>query len=84
MPATPPAEWLRLIVANAEALRAAGVTRVKLSGAEFEIAPPPPPEMVVRVETEAESFENPLDDPATFGGRLPGFPRRHRNGEGDA
>ncbi len=81
MAGTSPAEWLRLIVANAEALRSAGVRRVKLSGAEFEIAAPEP--QVVRIDAEETDYGDPLDDPATFGGKLPGFPRRHRR-ESDA
>lgn len=84
MPATTPAEWLRLVAESAPALRAAGVTRLKLAGCEIEISPSEP--AVVRIEREEPTYGDPLDDPATFGlsaGRLPGYPRRHRE-ESDA
>lgn len=74
-----PAEWLRLITEHAKALREAGVTRLKLSGCELELSKEEP--MVVRIESEERTFEDPLDDPATFGGRMPGFRRRRDEGE---
>ena len=63
-------------------MRTAGVRRIKLSGAEVEIAAPEPETVVVKVEASTESYGDPLSDPRTFGTeQLPGFPRRHRESD---
>jgi hypothetical protein len=73
-----PAELLELIIKSAPKLRDAGVVgRVELAGvASFEIAPPAP-ELPDDADVAGEELDV-LDDPDTFGGRVP---RRSRRGE---
>ena len=65
-----PAVWFEAIVKYADAMRAAGVTHVKLEGCEISFAAVPPPAVVVDPEPG-----DALSDPVTYGGRVPGYPR---------
>lgn len=67
-----PAEWIALLVENAQALRASGVTRIQLGDCVVELSP---------FDSRSRNDDIPaalsaLDDPATWGGRVPGYPRR--------
>ena len=74
-----PADLLDVVIDKARKLREAGVLRVRIEGLAFDLAPPP--QILVEDEAgdeELEEFEdpNPLNDPTTFGGQVPGFKRR--------
>lgn len=68
-----PQVWFELLVRHADALRRAGVVRIRLGAAEVDFAP--------RYEGSPASapvsseHPDPLLDPATFGGRVPVYPR---------
>lgn len=71
-----PADWLTLIEARAPGLRAAGVQSVTLEGATIKLAPYVGESVAtgeVVVPVEEPDLTNPLDDPMTFGGILPGY-----------
>ena len=70
-----PADWIRLLRANAEPLRRAGVTRIKFDGLEVELAPPEP-HLPAPTLLDIEDTSDPLNDPATYGGAVPKFKRR--------
>ena len=65
------ADWIDIIIRRAEDLRAAGITHLKVGDCEaaiglgqpdfeFEVDEEPPP-----------ASGDPLDDPMTYGGRIP-------------
>jgi len=81
-PRVTPDEWFRLVELHAPTLREVGVLSIRLEGCEVQLAPNPagprpqfpgmddarpkdPPPQAVEL--------NALDDPETFGGRLPGY-----------
>lgn len=77
---TTPAEWVQILVSNAEALRKSGVLSFSVDGCEVILAP-----HTTEFSSEAneEDFEDddPLDDPSTFGNRTgdaPGYNRDKR------
>lgn len=66
------AEWLAMVAEHAAALRGAGVLEMRLpDGGVIRFAPQAEPE--ARAKSQPRDLLNPLDDPATFGGRLPGY-----------
>lgn len=69
-----PAEWLDLLIDRAPALRASGVLEVELDGCAVKLAPHVADEHGEEAGEGAWS-PDPLKDPATFGGVLPGFDR---------
>lgn len=76
---TDPAQLLDVVIAKARQLREAGVLRVRLEGLSFDLAAKEP--IVLEAgEGEEEIDEaddaDPFNDPATYGGRVPGFKRR--------
>lgn len=77
-----PQEWLALIAARAPDLRSAGVLSVEIDGtrASFRLAPDAPippvaeaPDQPAAIEQPTYQELNPLDDPDTFGGAVPGY-----------
>lgn len=79
-----PADWFTLIEDRAPRLRAAGVRSIELDGVTIELRPvsswaePPPGTVSTAPPSALESkpgkdLTNPLEDPDTFGGELPGF-----------
>ena len=82
---TDPKDWIALIESKADALRRVGVSKFELSGdgCRVELHPADPPTVggdKAREETEVDGMD-PLNDPATFGGNLPGYVRLHRREE---
>ena len=82
-----PDELMRLVLAHAAELRAAGVRRLRLGTCEVELAPPEGSEAIgpATVGTGLVETVSPLDDPVTFGvdprrqdGRPPEYPARRR------
>ena len=75
-----PADWLALIVAQAPALREAGVLDLMLHGVSIRLAPHEPPPAASTARERVEEPANALDDELTYGRRpgsgVPGFPRR--------
>jgi hypothetical protein len=73
-------EMLDTIIAKAPQARHAGIRRVHVEGLlSFDLAPTEPPAAQdddERDEEESESAD-PFEDAATYGGRVPGFRRRH-------
>lgn len=74
---------MTLLIERAPALRAAGVTSLQLgdvrvsfaaAGGELEAAAPAPAGKGANLEESAE-HPDPLEDPATFGGAVPRFPK---------
>jgi hypothetical protein len=74
-----PAELIELIIESAPKLRDAGVVgRVELTGvASFELAAPAPPDLADDDDVAGDELDV-LDDPDTYGGRVP---RRSRRGD---
>ena len=78
-----PAALLDLLISNAAALHAAGITSLTLDGLSVTLtappSPPPPPRAKGKADDEpapGQSYVDPLNDPSTYpGGRLPGFTR---------
>lgn len=67
---------IELLLDKAGALREAGVRRLEVPGAfSADLDKPDEPEMLVEEEAQQE-YTDPLDDPSTFGGFVPGI-RRH-------
>lgn len=81
------AELLTLIEARAPGLRAAGVLGFEVEGAKVQLAPyaGDAATSVQSTAAEPEPTADPLDDPATFGGVLPGYriPGERDQPEGD-
>ena len=74
------AQLLDVVIAKAQKLRDAGVLRVRLEGLAFDLAPPEP---TVDADDDGEQLDeigdaDPFKDPATYGGRVPGFRRREQ------
>lgn len=71
------AETLSILRDMAPALRAAGVRRFKIGDVEADLAPPDPPAPErTRNDERTIEYDDPLDDPSTFGGgKVPGFER---------
>lgn len=72
-------QLLDLAIAKAPDLRAAGVLHVQLDGLAFALAPQEQP--VVEDDDDdkrptEQDVMDPLDDPATFGGPVPGYRRQ--------
>lgn len=67
-------EWIKLLIDNAEQLRAAGVQHVTAGDCSAEIAPMP--SALPEKGDEDDEDGDPLKDPATFGGLLPVIRRR--------
>ena len=72
-------EVLEALEDKAKTLRDAGVRRLRIDGLEVELAPAEPAIVVAGPPERAELLD-PLDDPDTFGGRMPSF-RRLRDEE---
>lgn len=72
--ATEVAELLDLLVERAPALRAAGVHRVELDAMNFDLLPQLPEHGEAAGDKPQEHLD-PMNDPATFGGAVPMFPR---------
>lgn len=72
------AQLLDMVIAKARQLREAGVLRVQLDGLSFELAPAGAPHMDDEELDEPEDTDDPdpFNDPATYGGMVPGLPRR--------
>lgn len=69
-----PAAWLTAVVEFAPRLRAAGVRNVTLpDGGTISLAPPDAPPSPAPSPAPAPELFDPLNDPATFGGKLPGY-----------
>jgi hypothetical protein len=68
---------LRVLVQEAPALIAAGVTSLRVGDIEATLAPPPAkPENLPKARAPARQHIDPLRDPSTYpGGRVPGFTR---------
>lgn len=74
---TTPAEWVQILVSNAEALRKSGVLSFSVDGCEVILAPHSAQFSSEAAEEEYED-DDPLDDPSTFGnrtGKAPGYTR---------
>lgn len=67
--------WIDLIIARAPALRAAGVTSLAFDGgASILLLPEPPPAVDLGPPPRIEDpILDAMNDPATFGGVLPGY-----------
>lgn len=66
--------WIDLIIARAPALREAGVSTITFEGgATLSLAPPPPPSLDLGPTRGEPIILDPMEDPATFGGVLPGY-----------
>jgi hypothetical protein len=71
------AQLLDVVIAKARQLREAGVLRVQLDGLAFDLAPIAP-----AIEDSDDDLlldvdePDPFNDPATYGGHVPGFRRR--------
>lgn len=72
-----PAPWFALICAHVVELRRSGVLVLELGPMRLQLAPPTSVLDRVRDPEPAD----PLDDPATFGGSVPGFVRLHQTDE---
>lgn len=71
-----PRAWLDLVIEKAPALRDAGVTCVHFDKVMIELAASDAPARVAATpESEVVDEIDPLLDPATYGGRVPGFRR---------
>jgi len=72
-------QWLDLVIAKAEALRASGVTTITVGNCSVQLAELPPLALIhasgptPRKDPEPNHDMDPLGDPALFGGSLPGF-----------
>lgn len=66
-------DLLTAFVANASALRSAGVLKLKLGEMEIELSPAA--EQASKATAEDIFPGDPMDDPATFGGRMPTYER---------
>ncbi len=71
-----PAELLDLIVEKAANLRRVGVLELGFGGVTLKLAPHEEPAAEVDLE-DVEDRSDPMNDPTTFGGRVPGFSRLH-------
>lgn len=72
---------LDYLVEKGEALRKAGIVRLNydnMGSFTVELAPPQEPTVIVQADREERESMDPLMDPDTFGGRMPGY-RRRRN-----
>lgn len=65
--------WLDLVIARAAALRDAGILSISFEGAHVALAPPPPPPLDLETAPGPSVILDPMEDPATFGGVLPGY-----------
>lgn len=75
-----PAEWLDLIARKVPALRAAGVLRIQFEGCTVDIAPLPAiAEGEVATSVPVLDYGDPLDDPDTFGGKVPTLRRQRED-----
>lgn len=71
------AEILDLLAEKAPAVRDAGVTAFEVEGVRVELAPARRETASAVAEEQQPEIGDPLADPDTFGGALPGFPRLH-------
>lgn len=69
-------QWVRLLCEHADQLRDSGVTRIRAGAFEAEISPRFPEPGALDDRYQDVGAPDPLNDPDTFGGRLPSFPRR--------
>lgn len=74
------AALLDTIIEKAPQLRHAGVLRVQIEGLSFDLAPTEPAFGGHDDDRDKEEVEtaDPLDDPTTYGGVVPGYRRRER------
>lgn len=74
-----PEQWLSLVIERAQELRTAGVSSISVDGAAVHLYPAEPAQFVPATapvhlgQPADEPVLNPLDDPETFGGLLPGY-----------
>jgi hypothetical protein len=74
---TTPAEWLDLLIRKAPALRDAGVKRIDLKGVVVELTERDAPAVAdTASDEEHPDMMDPLEDPSTYGGRVPSFRRQ--------
>jgi len=67
------AGWMRLVLEHAAELRKRGVQLISADGYAVHLAPPDPlREPLERVRVE-DPILDAMNDPATFGGTLPGY-----------
>jgi hypothetical protein len=82
-------ETLKLIAKHAPDLRKAGVTAVSIGDIDLELAAPDPEPQAAattNTTTHRDDPDDPFEDPATFGGRVPrrrGEPPPNRDGMSD-
>lgn len=71
--------WVDLIIRRGAELRAAGVLRISAEGCSAVIAPHVPELDQGDSRTLPLAELDPLEDPVTFGGKVPGYviPERH-------
>jgi hypothetical protein len=67
-----------VIAQHAPGLREAGVTSLELDDVKIAIAPAVPNVPIDMKEGKDPVAIDPLDDPETYGGRVPGFQRPRR------
>ncbi len=77
-----PAAWLALITEMAPEMRRAGLTEVCLFGVSFKMTEHIP-EAAQEKPVKPAHVGPAMDDPVTYGGVLPGFPRLHPELEED-
>ena len=84
-----PQEWLALLVAQGPALRAAGYSSIQIGDMSARLAPPYSEPLQVagqavatvadvralQADPEPAAEVDALDDPATYGGDVPGYER---------
>jgi len=72
-----PSDWVCLIIERAAELRAAGVQSISVDGASVILLPADTGLLVASGAVPPAPIDqpplNPLDDPETFGGVLPGY-----------
>jgi len=69
-----PAEWIDLVIARAVDLRRVGVARISIEGCVVDLLPTDEAAAVAAepsAEDKATEPTDPLEDPWTFGGRVP-------------
>jgi len=71
----PSDDWIDIVLRRANELRAAGVLSIQVDGCGATLAAYDPRTEPVKTEApeEEQVYRNPLHDPATYGGDVPGF-----------
>ncbi len=70
-----PKDLLALLTATAPGLRQAGICELSFDGVHVKYTPWEP-EPAQQDDEEPENYADPLEDPALYGGQVPGFKLR--------